>query len=110
MSMRISGVKNFESHTASLLRGLPFSQVQSAYAKGAVGAGFSGRPEGTCGEPMDALRDAGSTIFGSGGAAGAAGVGARVGAAGTAAAEDRPLSSTLSSSISACIAANCFAT
>ena len=34
VSNLISGVKNFESHTASLLRGVPFSQVQSAYANG----------------------------------------------------------------------------
>ena len=34
MSARISGVKNFESQTASLLRAVPFSHVQSAYANG----------------------------------------------------------------------------
>src|ERR1035438_4085403 len=42
VSNRISGVKNFESHTASLLWGLPFSQDQSAKAKGTDGGCFSG--------------------------------------------------------------------
>src|SRR5437879_1425894 len=41
VSNLISGVKNFESHTASLLRAVPLSQVQSAYAKGTDGSGFS---------------------------------------------------------------------
>src|SRR5262249_8922514 len=41
-SRRISGVKNFESHTTSLLRGLPLSQVQSAYANGAAGSVLAG--------------------------------------------------------------------
>src|ERR1700677_3344204 len=36
MSARISGVKNFESKAASLVRGLPFSQVQSQSEKGAI--------------------------------------------------------------------------
>src|ERR1019366_6768400 len=42
VSNLISGVKNFESHTVSLLRGLAFIQVQSAKAKGTDLAGFSG--------------------------------------------------------------------
>src|SRR5208282_934563 len=42
VSSLISGVKNFESHTASLLWGLPFIQLQSAKAKGSDLAGFSG--------------------------------------------------------------------
>src|SRR5208283_1040786 len=37
VSTRNSGVKYFESHTLSLLRAFPFSQVQSAYAKGSLG-------------------------------------------------------------------------
>ena len=45
-------MKNFESHTTSLLRGVPFSQVQSAYAKGSVGFGFSGEPaRASCDRP-----------------------------------------------------------
>src|ERR1017187_249204 len=48
MSIRTSGVKNFESQTTSLLRGLPFSNVQSAYANGSVGFGFSVKTERTC--------------------------------------------------------------
>src|SRR5580658_4179018 len=36
MSARISGVKNFESKAVSLLRGLPFNQVQSQSEKGAI--------------------------------------------------------------------------
>src|ERR1700683_741284 len=44
MSARISGVKNFESKAVSLLRGLPFSQVQSQSEKGAICSFFSGAP------------------------------------------------------------------
>src|ERR1019366_6459962 len=46
VSNLISGVKNFESHTASLLRGLAFIHVQSAKAKGTVGSGFFGLAAG----------------------------------------------------------------
>ncbi len=43
MSARISGVKNFESKAVSLLRGLPFSQVQSQSEKaGECGSGATG--------------------------------------------------------------------
>src|SRR5271168_3479367 len=39
VSARISGVKNFESQKISFVRGLPFSQVQSASEKGSIFAG-----------------------------------------------------------------------
>src|SRR6185437_15899623 len=42
MSARISGVKEAESKAASLVRGLPLSQVQSAKAKGTSGCGVVG--------------------------------------------------------------------
>src|ERR1700737_4397522 len=42
MSVLISGVKNLVSNATSLLRGLPFSQVQSAKAKGSALDFFSG--------------------------------------------------------------------
>src|SRR5271167_935085 len=42
MSARISGVKNFESKATSLLRGLPFSQVQSQSEKGSIFSFFAG--------------------------------------------------------------------
>ncbi len=38
---RTSGVKNFESKAGSLVRGLPFSQVQSANANGSAFVGFA---------------------------------------------------------------------
>src|ERR1700683_445843 len=41
MSARISGVKNFESKAASLVRGLPFSQVQSQSEKGTIFSFFA---------------------------------------------------------------------
>src|ERR1700722_1005012 len=44
MSARISGVKNFESKAVSLLRGLPFSQVQSQSEKGAIFSFFAEAP------------------------------------------------------------------
>lgn len=48
-----SGVKYFESQTASLLRALPFSQVKSAYANGADGSAFAG--VACCGETVAAM-------------------------------------------------------
>src|SRR5271163_3586047 len=45
MSARISGVKNFESKAVSLLRGLPFSQVQSQSEKGSIFSFFAGAVE-----------------------------------------------------------------
>ena len=42
MSARISGVKNFESKAASLVRGLPLSQVQSQSEKGSIFCFFAG--------------------------------------------------------------------
>jgi len=41
-SALISGVKNFESKAVSLLRGLPFSQVQSQSEKGTIFPFFAG--------------------------------------------------------------------
>jgi hypothetical protein len=106
VSNRISGVKNLESQTTSLLRAVPFSQVQSAKAKGSVGFGFSGNPERACAASTDVLTDAVSD-FGSGVAAVAVPVGAVVGLAAVA---PRLFSSALNASISACMAANCLAT
>jgi hypothetical protein len=60
-----------------------------------------------CAVSVDALTEAGSTALDSATEAGAAGAGA---VAGTVVAGMRFFSSALSSSISACIAANCFAT
>ncbi|MGA2302533.1 MAG: hypothetical protein ABSG77_17780 [Candidatus Acidiferrum sp.] len=115
MSNLISGVKNFESHTASLLWGLPFIQLQSAKAKGSLGGCFAGLAAG------DSL---GACAADTAGPALVV-VGAGSGFAGTAAGADvadppgdgdarsvalRPFSSALSCSISACMAANCFAT
>src|ERR1700722_1720547 len=41
MSALISGVKNFESKATSLLRGFPFSQVQSQSENGSIFAFFT---------------------------------------------------------------------
>src|SRR5208282_124337 len=74
VSSLISGVKNLESHTTSLLCGLPFIQLQSANAKGSDLAGFSGLVAG--GADVDwSCGGAGPAV-----AAVSAGVGAKVGA------------------------------
>jgi len=58
-------VKNFESHTASLLCGLPFIQLQSAKAKGTVGGSFAGLAAGVSLDAC-AAETAGLGLFASG--------------------------------------------
>src|SRR5277367_4213626 len=113
MSARISGVKNFESKAVSLLRGLPFSQVQSQSEKGAIFSFLAG----VAGEEL--LNDcaiggwtiSGWTIRGWTGAAAignAAVVGGASNAGDTSVGAVRLLSSASSTSIRAFIAANSF--
>src|SRR5580692_12236146 len=62
MSARISGVKNFESKAASLVRGLPFSQVQSQSEKGTIFSFLSflaGASSGDCTAGVDTAREDG---------------------------------------------------
>src|ERR1700741_991321 len=49
MSARISGVKNFESQKISFVRGLPFSQVQSASENGSILATLASAGGCACG-------------------------------------------------------------
>lgn len=49
VSARNSGVKYLESHTRSLVRAVPFSQVQSAYANGCEGSGLGEPARLVCG-------------------------------------------------------------
>src|ERR1035437_4751154 len=60
VSNRISGVKNLESHTASLLRALPLSQVQSANANG-VCVSTAGAVEAADVESCGGVDSAGAT-------------------------------------------------
>src|ERR1700733_15882602 len=100
MSARISGVKNFESKAASLVRGLPFSQVQSQSEKGSILSFFPGSEVG----PLAIATVAGCCVeveggtfeTSAGGAAGAlAGAPAFAGAAGAAATCSAPVSAPL---------------
>src|SRR5215472_573322 len=49
VSTRNSGVKYLESQTRSLVRAVPFSQVQSAYANGCEGSGLGKPARAVCG-------------------------------------------------------------
>jgi hypothetical protein len=122
VSKRISGVKNFESQTASLLRAVPLSQVQSAKAKGTDGSGLADAEEvpvaccatdtGVAADTVAFTETAGAVTSGAEFVeAGTVVFGAEELLDGTAASVDtRLFNSALSWSISACMAASCFAT
>src|ERR1700733_1085125 len=108
MSARISGVKNFESNAVSLLRGLPFSQVQSQSEKGSIFFGFAAAAVEESLADCVTIACAGTAAGATGGATSTvlAGLTATKGAPGAAI---RVFNSASSSSMRAFIAANSFA-